>query len=67
MKYTGKTMLWYCNELNYRMKLLIVNILVNNKLRDLIFGYVIAVIMTVMSINFLRNQQVLLKVTTKLI
>ena len=32
------------------------------ELRDLIFGYVIAVSMTVMSINFLRNQQVLLKV-----
>ena len=41
------------------MKLLIVNNLVNNKLRDLIFGYVIAVIMVVMSINFLRNGWVL--------
>ena len=48
-------------------KMLIVNILVNNKLSDLIFGYVIAVIMTAMCINFLRNQWVSLKVTTELI
>ena len=50
--------------LNYIRKLLIVNISLNNKFRDLIFECVIAVIMTVMSINFLRNWQVLLKDTT---
>ena len=33
--------------------------LVNNKVRDLIFGYVIAIIMTSMSINFLMNWWVL--------
>ena len=52
---------------NYTRKLLIVNILVNNELRDLIFGYVIADIMIVMPINFLRNQQVMVKVMTKLV
>ena len=41
------------------IKPLIVNNLVNNKVRDLIFGYVIAVIMVAMSIYFLRNHGVL--------
>ena len=44
-----------------------VNILVNNRLRDLNFGYVMAVDMTIVSVYFPRNQQVLLKFTTKLI
>ena len=59
MKYIGKTMLWPCN--NNRIKLLIVNILINNKLRDLNFYYVVAANMTAMPINFLRDQQVLQK------
>ena len=37
------------------MKQLIVNNSVNDKVRDLIFGYVTAVIMIVTPINFLRN------------
>ena len=44
------------------MKLLIVNNSVNDKVRYLIFGYVIAVIMIVMSVNFLRNGWVYKKV-----
>ena len=51
-------------RLNYTIKLLIIDISVNNKLRDLNIGYDIAVDMTVMSIHFLKKQQVLLKVTT---
>ena len=42
--------------MNYRIKVIIVNYSVKNKLRDLIFGYVIAVIMTVRSLNYLRHQ-----------
>ena len=41
------------------MKPLIANNSVNNKVRDLIFGYIIIVIMIVMPINLLRNQWVL--------
>ena len=41
------------------------NILGNNKLRILDFGYVVAVDMTIMYINFLTNQWVLLKVMAK--
>ena len=59
MKYTGKNIVMVLHRLNYTIKMLIVNNLVNNKLRDLIFGYLIAVIMTAMSVYFLRNQQVL--------
>ena len=51
MKYTGKTLLWSCND---RIKLLTVNILINNKLRVLYFYYVVAANMTAMPINFLR-------------
>ena len=43
------------------------NIFGNNKLRVLNFGYVVAVDMTIMSINFLRIQQILLKVMAKFI
>ena len=53
--------------MNYRIKLLVVNISINNELRVLIFGHVIADSMTAMSVNFLRNWQVLLKVTTELV
>ena len=53
--------------MNYRIKLLIVHISINNKLRDLVFGYIIAVIMTVVSTTFLRNQWVLLKLQPNLL
>ena len=57
----------YGPEMNYRITMLIVNIFRNNKFRVLIFGHVIAVGTTIVSINFLRNGQVKLKVMAKLI
>ena len=39
------------------MKQLIANNSVNNKVRDLIFGYVIVVIMIVMSINSINSKE----------
>ena len=44
-----------------------VKIMTKIKLRVLNFGYVMAVDMTMMHINFQMNLQVLLKVTVKLI
>ena len=38
------------------MKLLIVNNSVNNKVRDLIFGYVITVVMIIMSVRNLSKE-----------
>ena len=43
------------------------NILGNNKPRVFNFGYVMAVDMTIMSINFLTNRWVLLNVMAKLV
>ena len=44
--------------IKFLINLIIVNILANSKLRVLNFGYIIAVNMIAMPINFLRNQQV---------
>ena len=54
MKYTGKTMLWSCNDWIIKENL-IVNIFGNIKLRALNFGYLMAVNMTIMSINFSKE------------
>ena len=46
------------------MKLLIVNISVNNKVRDLKFYHVVTASMTAIPVNFLGDCWVLKKVTT---
>ena len=66
MKYTGKQCYGPVMIGLYK-KLLMFNIFRNNEFRGLNLGYMMAVNMTIMSITFVRNQCVLLKVMPKLI
>ena len=62
-----KKFLWSCNDWKYKEKVLIINILVNNKVKDLKFYYVVANNIIDIPINFLMNWCILEKVTPKLI
>ena len=64
MKYTRKTDMVL--KLDFIRKLLMVEIITKIKLRVLNFGYVIAINMTIMFINFQMNPHVSLKVMVKL-